>query len=301
MTLTWCEVPHSPTGRWYSQNPGDLKVPMAQNSDLCIVGVPYDAGQTATSGQSSAPGVIRLLENFESWWTSDLGDLSTVKVVDAGDLPIDHRNAEADLTDGKWRTADLIPNTSCLLALGGDHSITAAMLAARKDKPIVIHLDAHTDCYPEEFPQRTWPTHASWVPWVLEEQLARSVWQFGVRAVGAQREPNVRTFPGMLSPKALELRLKEFARTFGADVPVYLSIDMDVVDPAYCPGVAYPEPGGWNSYSLLKTVEEITAKLNVVGVDIVEVTPALDVRDMSVRLAHRSVLAVIRGIKRKQS
>jgi agmatinase len=306
--LTWCGVPYHPDGKWVN-NPGDIKNPLLEPSDMCIVGVPYDAGQTGVSGQSAAPSAIRLLETLSSWQTHDIGDLSMVKAVDAGDLNIDHRVAQASLNAAVGKIAQLIPNTKTLVALGGDHSISAAMLEAYPDsvKPIVVHLDAHKDTYrDDDCVLGMYPTHASWVDWVLMNGYTDEVFQFGVRAVGPDANEDehltmIQTNTGVLTKEALEIFVRYLTDTSAKkNYPVHLSVDMDVVDPAFCPAVSYPEPGGWTSRELLETIEYLVEKLNVVGVDIVEITPSLDVRDMSVRLAHRSVLAVMRGIKRRQ-
>jgi agmatinase len=306
--LTWCGAQWGEPmeGKWVN-NPGDVRKPLLTSSDMCIVGLPYDAGQTGVSGQSAAPSAIRRLETLESWRTHDIGDLSTVKLVDLGDLGIDHRRARDSLIDAMRRVNAAWRNTGTMVALGGDHSISAAMLeSCPVQRPIVIHLDAHRDTWTDEAftEEDLYPHHASWVGWVLSKKYTSGVYQFGVRTMGPDvtedgHYENLSTHTGQVSAAQLKSFINHIKKT-DVRAPVYLSIDMDVVDPAFCPGVAYPEPGGWTSRELLTTVEFLVEKLNVIGVDIVEITPSLDVRDMSVRLAHRTVLAVMRGIKRKQ-
>lgn len=310
--LTWCGVQYHPDGKWVDPDVGNPKKALLTDSDLCIVGLPYDAGQTGVSGQSAAPGAIRRLETFDSFHTHDIGDLSTVKVVDIGDLEIDRRYPVPDLRASMNSLNAVWPNTKTLLALGGDHSITAALLqdyhnyqvdsSEKVTWPIVIHLDAHTDTWPDhDSTKMNYPNHASWVGWVVNERYIDRIYQFGIRSMGPDENApdNVVMHTGPLNQKQAAAFVRHLNLKYPGR-PVYLSIDMDVVDPAFCPGVAYPEPGGWTSRELLSIIEFFVSKLNIIGVDIVEITPSLDVRDMSVRLAHRSVLAVMRGIKRKQ-
>lgn len=293
--LTWCGVPFSLDGMW-ADDEGKQFV-----SDMAILGIPYEAGASATSGQADAPYAIRRIEIFESWYDNFLGDLSTVKVVDCGDVDINRHTPGKSLIAAQQTIGNVANSTKCLVVLGGDHSVTAAVLS--RIEPMtkagiqLVHIDAHSDTWPTE-DLNFFPGHESWVTWVQERNLVKHITQLGVRAMGPQiiqSSATVKQYNGTLSNaylKTITANLKN------AELPVYLSVDMDVVDPAFCPGVAYPEPGGWTSVSLLKTIEAIVATGRVIGVDIVETTPSLDHREMSVRLAHRSVLAVMRGIKR---
>lgn len=293
--LTWCGVQYSTDGLY---DDGRERV----ESDIAIIGIPYDAGASAVPGQSDAPYKIRALEAFESWHDPALGDLSTVKVVDLGDVPIDRRAPDAALIAAQLKIGEAANNTKCLVTLGGDHSVSAAVIN-RTDKMRLrqvhlVHIDAHGDTWPVD-PDHFWPGHESWVTWVIRNRLVESITQLGVRALGPpaksplpiRYELHTGTFSNMgLRALAEEIRQSEHA--------VHLSVDMDVVDPAYCPGVAYPEPGGWTPSFLLKTIETLVSTGRVDSVDIVEITPSLDRSDLSVRLAHRCVLAVVKGLKR---
>lgn len=298
MDLTWCGVEATDDGLTKD----------GSRSDICIVGIPYDGGRSAAGGQDQAPFAIRRLETLDSWYDVKLGNLGTVKVTDYGDLDIDHRAAAVSLRSHEESVRTIWNNTKTLVTLGGDHSITAWLLDVyngNHDAPVVIHMDAHTDTWPFDDTYGTGlPTHDSWVTWAAEEDHYEHIFQVGLRAMGpdADKDAHIEnrgTHKGEW-PHSKVYGLCKYINGVYPGKKVYLSIDMDVVDPAFCPGVAYPEPGGWHPNMLLHAIEELVSSLDVVGVDIVEVTPSLDRDDLSVRLAHRSALAVVRGLKTKQ-
>jgi agmatinase len=305
MELTWCNVQLNASGVYLGSDG------RTSGSDMCILGVPYDGGRSDAGGQDRAPFAIRQLEWLQSWRDRNQGDLDTVRVVDAGDLDIDHRNAAYSLQTNRQVVRNMWQNTNVLTVLGGDHSITSFMLNIANERighPVnVVHLDAHTDTWSSFDAHKTdMPTHDSWVEWSFYKKDIGKIWQFGVRALGPPdaHDTHLRR-QRVVRPGDLALRsLNGFCDHYLAQHPgeeLYLSVDMDVVDPAFCPGVAYPEPGGWTPQMLLRTIETMVKRLPVFAVDIVETTPSLDHNQMSVRLAHRSVLAVVKGLKARQS
>lgn len=298
MTLTWSDVPHTPNG---------LYQPVAINkkvsvSDMTIIGIPMDLGASATPGQREAPFAIRRSETFDSWHDPVYGDLSTVMVCDYGDIKFDHRMGIAEVRSAAMELHSIMKNTRLPVVLGGDHSVsamTAEGLAKQGLGPIdMVTLDAHADTWPYDA-HIMYPDHSSWVGWVMDKGYADQVYQLGVRALGPDgvRQNEVRRINATDPMVDIGLLLGVLNERQN---PIHLSIDLDVVDPAMCPGVAYPEPGGWLPRELLYAIENIVATGRVKAVDITETTPALDHAEMSVRLAHRSVLSVVRGIKRTQ-
>lgn len=302
--LTWCGITYSRDGNYIDPNG------FVSRSDMCILGVPYDGGRSAAGGQDAAPQAVRLLETFDSWHDPLLGDLTTVKMVDAGDLGIDHRAAALSLISEGGNIAGIWENTDLLLAVGGDHSITSVLLETavwlKKKKLNVIHIDAHADTWePSDVWQTGLPTHDTWVTHSQEHNHIAHLWQLGVRELTSPNDtpdkwPNRTIFVGDVSRTQLFGLTGRYNQQH-KDEEVYLSVDVDVVDPAFCPGVAYPVPGGWTPQALLETIEILVAELPVIGVDIVETTPSLDHDELSVRLAHRSVLAAVKGLKRRQA
>lgn len=298
---TYNDYPYSERGGWVMPSGG-----LMEPSDVAILGVPTDAASTGASGQRSAPLAIRSLEAFESLWDYHVEDgIKRLKVVDAGDVATDYSNFETTTYEIVERAARIREHTGTLVALGGDHSITPHVLAGLGGVELLVHLDAHSDTWLLEDP--SWvPHHGAWVPYVIQHETVRKVHQYGLRALGPDN-PEDASFGGKLEQypwhgpyRAIE-RMKEVIHADGIQ-RVYLSVDLDVVDPAYAPGVAYPEPGGWTSRELFEVITSLCATGKIVGLDIVECIPALDVRDMTVRLAHRCVLAALRGVaKAKQA
>lgn len=298
--LTWGGIPYSTDGMYVDPSG------FASKSDIAVVGLPYEGGASSKSGQSDAPFAIRRYEHFDNWKTIDIGDLRDVKAVDTGDYFISRGYAQDSLQDAAASMVKLKHNTECLVVLGGDHAVSAAtsqvLHATNGDRPVdVIMFDAHADTWPIGEPGY-WPGHESWVRWVMDKGYAQRVRQFGVRAMVSERHgevPFVEVEPWQHTADAMKRFLAKHAKE-RPHVDLHLSVDLDVVEPALCPGVAYPEPGGWLPGILLQMIETVVATGRVKAVDITEITPALDIGDMSVRLGHRSVLAVMRGIKRAQ-
>lgn len=289
---TWSDVDYSPNGA----TPDDIP------SDMAIIGMPYDAGASATPGQNTAPDAVRRLERFDSWYDPELGDLSTVSVVDVGDVPIDRTNPMSSLLEARHIIDRTLKLTKCLVTIGGDHSVSAMVFerVSRQMKKAVdlVHLDAHSDTWSDDS-LNAYPDHASWLRWVAERDLAASIIQYGVRTMNEPDDDlKITRRPGDLDREAFVNWLDN--RSVVNPRPLYMSVDLDVVDPAFCPAVAYPEPGGWSSSDLLWAVQTVFSKVPVAGFDVVELTPALDKANMSVRLAHRCVLAARKGLKIRQ-
>lgn len=295
-------MPYSADGYYRADNQ------LPQPSDMAICGLPYEGGQSAATGQSMAPFHIRRYENFDSWQAHDIGDLSTVKVVDCGDALIRPSQAAYDLRSAQGWLGRIAANTGCLVALGGDHSVSALTIetlwGSNEGVTIdVVQFDAHTDTWQYDA-EDEFPGHESWVRWIVDKGYVGTVWQYGVRGMGPDDHrsvPNVRTTTGQVHDQKTFSGFLKWHEANRPDRKLHLSVDLDVVDPAYAPAVSYPEPGGWTPYVLLNSIERIVSSGRVIGVDITEITPSLDRQEMSVRLAHRSVLAVMRGIKRAQA
>lgn len=183
-----------------------------------------------------------------------------------------------------------------LVILGGDHSIVLPMLRAlnkvRKEPIALLHFDAHIDTMdPDSYPRKSWKSEASEIHHgtVFWQAAQEGLLRRGhlVHAGVHGRISNLEDFHsddsiGFLRIAAEEIDdigpdaiMKRIRDTIGQNVPVYVSIDIDVLDPAFAPGTGAPETGGWTSRELMKILT-VLSDLNVVGVDIVEVTPAYD-------------------------
>ena len=239
---------------------------------ITLIGFPCDENSSYLRGAAGAPPLIReALASESSNSSSESGiDLFAPGVLaDAGDvLPAADETTlsrieaavEASLREGFHP-----------IALGGDHAITYPILRAfAKSFPrlSLLHFDAHPDLYDEFGGSRL--SHACPFARIMEERLAGRLVQVGIRtATRHQREQAARFGVEMLEMKDWPPREK-----LVFDSPVYVSFDMDALDPAFAPGVSHPEPGGLSTREALAVIQAIDAP--IVGADIVEFNPARD-------------------------
>jgi agmatinase len=239
---------------------------------VVLLGVPLDENSSLLRGPAQAPGRIR--ETLFSGSSSDCSEDGTVVVgserfVDTGDLPLPQGVAAMKAIE--TAVADLLSRGARVLALGGDHSITFPILrshAARHPDLAVLQFDAHPDLY-EDFDGNP-HSHASPFARVLEQGLVKRLVQVGIRSTNAHLRQQIARF-GVES-----ITMREFRPDLRLEFtqPVYVSIDMDALDPAYAPGVSHHEPGGLSVRDILSVLEGTRGC--IVGADIVEMNPLRD-------------------------
>ena len=241
-----------------------------------LLGVPFDANSSYKRGSAAAPPLIRdaLRSDASNMWSElgvDVGAEGAYR--DAGDL----RFTETDPFPAiEQAVDDLLEKRQRPVCLGGDHSITYPILRAfgRKFRDLtLIHFDAHPDLY-DEF-QGSRHSHASPFARIMEEKLTKRLIQVGIRTMNAQQEKQVKRF-GVEVYKIGHQRALEEVKTW---CPVYVSFDMDVLDPAFAPGVSHREPGGMSVREAITHLHAI--KGEVVGSDIVEFNPKQDVSQLT--------------------
>ncbi len=246
------------------------KQPEIYRARLTLIGVPYDANSSFLRGPAEAPPLIRqaLFSPATYLWTEELIDLGGV-LDDAGDLvlaPGMDVNNEIEVAITKLLEAERLP-----VVLGGDHSITYPIVRALRrvhQKLSLLQFDAHPDLYLEFEGNRY--SHACPFARIMEEKLVDQLVQVGIRAMDDHELNQARNFGvkmiTMSEWKAdYEVRLEN---------PVYVSIDVDAIDPAFAPGVSHREPGGLSVRDVLEIIQTITVP--VVGADIVEFNPRQD-------------------------
>jgi agmatinase len=247
-----------------------------------LLGVPLDENSSYKRGAAEAPSLIReaLRCNASNMW-SELGvDVGAEGAYeDAGDLDFPEKDAFPAIEQAVDALLDKRQRPVCL---GGDHSITYPIVRAfaKRFKDLtIIHFDAHPDLY-DDF-QGNKHSHASPFARIMEEKLAKRLIQVGIRTMnGAQKKQaarfGVEVF-GIGHKRALE-EVKTWC-------PVYVSFDMDVLDPAFAPGVSHREPGGMSVREVLEHLHSITA--TIVGTDIVEYNPSRDISDLTATVAGK--------------
>ncbi len=290
------------------------------DADVVILGAPIDSGTSHRSGAKFGPQAIRggdYLPHDASrphlaLRTDGLKDL---KVVDAGDLMMPGGDLAASLTVLREATEKISRSGAIPVILGGDHSIASADVAGIANhrghgKISMIHFDAHADTGEDHFGALI--GHGTPMRRLIEDGYVRGdrFLQLGLRGywpdeatLAWMRDRGMRSYEMTeIHHRGLNTVLDESFATLtdGCD-GVFLSVDIDVVDPGMAPGTGTPEPGGMTSRELLEAVRRICLELPVVGIDVVEVAPPFDSADITAILANRVVLEALSAIAKRRN
>jgi agmatinase len=284
-------------------------------AEVAIVGAPYDDGVSARPGARFGPRAIRSAPYH--WGTADAWSIQldvepfqVVKVVDAGDAPIVPGRPGRSLRVVHEKVLGVARAGAIPIVLGGDHSITypSAAAVARAGHPEsigIVHFDAHADASANQWGSLI--GHGQPMRRLVEEGwvAGRNFVQVGLRGYWPDRE----TFAWMEEHEfrwhtmvEIEERGSEavvadaIAEALDGASRIYLSIDIDVVDPGMAPGTGTPESGGMLGRELLRAVRQIAASVDLVGMDVVEVSPPYDQAEVTALLAHRCVLEAISAL-----
>jgi agmatinase len=258
-----------------------------ERCDVAIAGIPFDSGVTYRPGARFGPAAIRqgsrLLRGYHP--ALDVEPFFLQQVADAGDIPCTPFDIETALSEIQAGAGELLERCGHLIALGGDHTVALAMLRAVRERrgPVaVVHFDAHLDTWGSYFGAAY--THGTPFRRAAEEGLLasdRSV-HVGIRGPLFTRDDLPQDsdlgFRQIDTSAVAELGAGEVAvrvRERVGDAPVYVSVDVDVLDPAHAPGTGTPEAGGLTSRELLQVLRGL-AGLPLVSADVVEVAPAYD-------------------------
>lgn len=259
-----------------------------RNADWVIQGLPLDMTVSRLHGTALGPEAIRVESCFlETFSFSQEKDLADVKFCDIGNLvlPKDDLYKSLDMIESVSRK--FFSRSKKLASFGGEHLATFPVVKAAskifKDL-VVIHIDAHADLRKSFHGMRY--NHATVMRLIAEECLSspRSLFQFGIRS-GTREEldwgrANTVLFPGKLY-EPLSKSIKEIGKR-----PLYLSIDIDAIDPSAAPGTGTPEPGGLRVSEIFESIA-LMNEMNIIGFDIVEVSPPLDVNNITAALAAK--------------
>jgi agmatinase len=254
---------------------------------ICVAGIPLDLGTTNRSGARFGPGAIRQASRMlvDGAHPQHWVDAAKLPLADIGDFAL----ALGDLVASLALIEEQAQKIEHLVALGGDHSITLPLLRAlakRQGPPALVHLDAHLDTWPNNFGQTY--GHGSVFYHAIEEGLVdpRRMVQIGIRSPVPREVHDWTAARGVVSiaahdvheagPAAIAGRICEVV----GDAPAYLSIDIDVLDPAFAPGTGTPEIGGLASWQVQAILRRLQG-LRFAGMDLVEVAPAYDVAEIT--------------------
>ncbi len=260
------------------------RVAALPEGQVAVVGLPWDEQSSFMRGAALAPPRIRdvLHDGSANLCTEDGADLgATPGWTDVGDVAL--TSGPVVLTEIEAAIDALLERGARVLSLGGDHAITYPVLRAyARAHPgmTVLHIDAHPDLYDQFEGSRL--SHACPFARVMEEQLAARLIQVGIRTM----TPHQRAQAVRFGVEVVEMRHWTTGRRLElGDAPVYLSLDLDALDPACAPGVAHHEPGGFTTRDVLGIVHAIGPTL--VGADLVEFNPQRDTGATTAMLAAK--------------
>jgi len=288
----------------------------AWQPDVAIVGAPFDNATTNRPGARFGPRAMRTLAYEPGTYHLDLGIeiFDWLEVIDFGDAHCPHGQTEASHANIRSRVSEIASRGITPIVLGGDHSITWPSATAVADhygfgNVGIVHFDAHADTAPSV--DGNLASHGTPMRRLIESGavLGRNFVQIGLRGYW----PSESVFDwmreqGMRWHLMHDVWERGFAAVLddavsqaldGAD-HLYVSVDVDVLDPAFAPGTGTPEPGGLNPPDLLRAVRRLAMSTNMVAMDVVEVAPAYDVSDVTVNNAHRVVFEALAGLAWKQ-
>ncbi|MDX2030377.1 MAG: agmatinase [Blastocatellia bacterium] len=241
-----------------------------------IIDLPWDEMSSFLRGAAEAPGRIRAA------FASESANLWSESGVDFGARPI-HDGGAVALSGGTAALAEIEAAIGALLdqgrqpiSLGGDHAVTYPVLRAfakRYPRLSILHFDAHPDLY-DEFEGNRY-SHACPFARILEEGLVERLVQVGIRTMTGHQRAQIERF----GVEVVEMKDWRDDWPIDFDTPVYVSFDIDGLDPAFAPGVSHPEPGGLSTRQAINAIHSISAP--VVGADIVEYNPSRDLNDLT--------------------
>jgi len=252
-----------------------------------LLGIPFDANSSWLRGAAGAPPIIRVaLHSDSSNSSTEVGvDLSEGAYCDAGDLKFDFQAPFAAI---EARVGELLDHGLRPVSLGGDHSITLPIVSAfgeRIPDLTIIHFDAHPDLYDELEGNRH--SHACPFARIMEKGAAKRLIQVGIRTMNAHQREQAKKF----SVEVIEMRYLPVLDRMNVEGPVYISFDMDALDPAFAPGISHREPGGMSVREAIAHIHAITGR--IAGADIVEFNPAQDSTQITAMVAAKLVKEIL--------
>lgn len=259
---------------------------------VAIVGVPSDENSSFLRGPAQAPAQIRQVlysgaSNLCAENGHDLGQ--EPRLLDVGDMPLEHDTWQANGSPTiTGHIASLLEKDARVLSLGGDHAVTFPIVqafAAKYPDLTILHIDAHPDLYDEFEGSRV--SHACPFARIMEAGTARRLVQVGIRTLNAHQKAQAEKF----GVEIIQMTDWQPGMAFNLTGPLYLSLDLDGLDPAFAPGVSHHEPGGLTTREVIELIQSIDVPL--VGADIVELNPVRDLVGMTTAVAARLLKEIV--------
>lgn len=253
-----------------------------------LLGVPFDGNSSFLRGAGDAPPKIReaLRCHASNSWTETGVDLSGPDAYhDAGDISFTEENPFSEIEKS---VSALIEQGKRPVCLGGDHSITYPIVKAcarHYSQLTIIHFDAHPDLYYDFEGNRL--SHASPFARIMESGLAKRLVQIGIRTINDHQREQANKF----GVEVVEMRDLPGYGKLKADGPVYITFDLDVLDPAFAPGLSHREPGGMSVREAIAHLHAIQGE--IVAADLVEYNPVQDVAGMTATVAAKILKEIL--------
>ena len=265
-----------------------LRPDAAKAGTPVILGIPFDANSSWFRGAAGAPPIIRVAFTSDSSnsWTETGVDLSVEGAYcDAGDLEFAARDPFAAI---EARVGELLDQGLRPVCLGGDHSVTYPIIRAfgtHIPELTIVHFDAHPDLYDEFEGSRL--SHACPFARVMEEGAAKRLIQVGIRTINAHQREQAKKF----GVEVIEMRHLPALDRVRVDGPIYISFDLDALDPAFAPGISHREPGGMSVREAIAHLHAISGR--IAGADIVEYNPLQDNTQITATVAAKLLKEIL--------
>ena len=244
---------------------------------ISILNIPSDENSSFLRGCAKAPQ--KIIKAFYSSSSNEFSEnnvnvhnTNVINILDEINIP----SGMAGINKIFNVACNEIKKNNKLVSIGGDHSITFPLIQAHAKKYNslnILHFDAHPDLY-DNFDNNPF-SHASPFARIMEKKLVKRLVQVGIRTLNTHQREQVKKF----GIEVIEMKDFNIDLSFQFDGPVYISLDIDGLDPAYAPGVSHPEPGGLTTRNIINIIH--TLKGNLIGGDIVEYNPINDVNNIT--------------------
>jgi len=258
--------------------------------DVALLGVPFDEKSCYLRGAALGPQAIRAASTSKaiSAWTEYGVDLEKeTSWVDLGDVDVTGEFFEV-FSRIETSVLDILEKNAIPVVLGGDHSITYPIVKAfakKFDFLDVLHFDAHPDLYDELYGDRY--SHACPFARIAEEGLVQNIVQVGLRAVSGEHREKARA----IGIRMIEMKDIQDIPVLRFSNPLYISFDIDALDPAFAPGVSHHEPGGLSTRQAIQIIHALEAE--IVGIDVVEVNPQQDQTGITAAAAVKIIMEIL--------
>lgn len=270
----------------YQGLPTFLKAPVRDTDrPIGLFGIPFDGATSFRPGTRFAPDALRTVSKMlTDGEHPKFGNEPAHLITDMGDIPLPNSSVDDSLemiTNAIRGSGYVGDSEKRLLCMGGDHTVTLGILRAlapHHEELQILHIDAHCDTWEDHFGVER--GHGTWVRNVIDEGLveASNIFQIGIRSpVSSDIAAWLPEQGGrvMSAREALRTPVEEIIASIRQDCPVYISFDIDALDPAYAPGTGTPEIGGLTPHFALDLLEGLSKHI-IVGMDLVEVNPMVD-------------------------